>query len=174
MEIAEAQPLRLLDIVEEAHREGTAAQWFIELQAVTQPFSIPEGGGETMQAFQSRFMPVLYALSAGLVGLCIFSGVAMYRRFVVAPLHLKLVERETIMEQQKKFAHFEKLAAVLAHEIKQPLSAINVWVWTLQKTLAEGTAEHKGASVIRNELNRVDQIVKDFLKLTQPVDPRLV
>ena len=174
MEIAEAQSLRLLDIVEQAHREGTAAQWFIELQAVTQPFSIPESGGEGMQAFQSRFLPVLYALSAGLVGLCIVSGVSMYRRFVVAPLHLKLVERETIMEQQKKFAHFEKLAAVLAPEIKQPLSAINVWVWTLQKTLAEGTAEHKGATVIRNELNRVDQIVKDFLKLTQPVDPRLV
>lgn len=98
----------------------------------------------------------------------------MYRRFVVAPLHLKLVERETLLEQQKKFAHFERLTAVLAHEIKQPLSAINVWVWTLQKNLLEGTAEHKGAAVIRSELNRVDQIVKDFLKLTQPVEPRFV
>ena len=91
---------------------------------------------------------------------------------MVAPLHLKLVERETIMEQQKKFAHFEKLTAGLAHEIKQPLSAINVWVWTLQKNLMEGTAEYKGAAIIRTELNRVDQIVKDFLKLTQPVDPK--
>ncbi|HMJ64974.1 MAG TPA: hypothetical protein VK615_06460, partial [Candidatus Binatia bacterium] len=76
MEIAEAQSLRLLDIVEQAHREGTAAQWFIELQAVTQPFAIPDGG-ETLQAFQSRFMPVLYTLSAGLVGLCIVSGVSI-------------------------------------------------------------------------------------------------
>jgi signal transduction histidine kinase len=98
----------------------------------------------------------------------------MYRRFVVAPLHLKLVERETLLDQQKKFAHFERLTAVLAHEIKQPLSAINVWVWTLQKSLVEGTAEHKGAGIIRSELNRVDQIVKDFLKLTQPVDPKFV
>ncbi len=173
MDIAEVQSLRLLDVVEQAHREGTAAQWFIELQAMAQPWAVTDGG-TSMQSFQGQFMPVLYTLSAGLMGLCIVSGVSMYRRFVVAPLHLKLVERETIMEQQKKFAHFEKLAAVLAHEIKQPLSAINVWVWTLQKTLAEGTAEHKGATVIRNELNRVDQIVKDFLKLTQRVTPKLV
>jgi signal transduction histidine kinase len=173
MDIAEVQSLQLLDIVDQAHREATATQWFIELQAMAQPWAAANAG-TSMQSFQGQFMPVLYTLSAGLVGLCIVSGVSMYRRFVVAPLHLKLVERETIMEQQKKFAHFEKLAAVLAHEIKQPLSAINVWVWTLQKTLAEGTAEHKGATVIRNELNRVDQIVKDFLKLTQPVAPKLV
>jgi len=148
-------------------------QWFIELQALAQPWAAMDAG-EPLQDLQTRFLPFIYTLSAGLVGLCIFSGVAMYRRFVVAPLHLKLVERETLLEQQKKFAHFEKLTAVLAHEIKQPLSAINVWVWTLQKNLLEGTAEHKGAAVIRSELNRVDQIVKDFLKLTQPVDPRFV
>jgi signal transduction histidine kinase len=173
MQIAEAQSLQLLDLVDEAHRESTAMQWFIELRAVTQPWAGVDPA-DPMQDFQGRFLPILYTLSVGLVGLCIFSGVSVYRRFVVAPLHLRLVERETIMEQQKKFAHFEKLTAVLAHEIKQPLSAINVWVWTLQKNLAEGTAEYKGASIIRSELNRVDQIVKDFLKLTQPVDPKFV
>jgi signal transduction histidine kinase len=173
MDIADAQSLQLLELIDEAHRQSTAMQWFIELRAVTQPWAMVDPS-ESVQDFQRRFLPVLYTLSVGLVGLCIFSGVSVYRRFVVAPLHLKLVERETIMEQQKKFAHFEKLTAVLAHEIKQPLSAINVWVWTLQKNLAEGTAEYKGATIIRSELNRVDQIVKDFLKLTQPVDPKFV
>jgi len=173
LNIAEEQSLRLLGIVDRAHREATTMQWFIELQAPT-PQWTPIDASEPLQDLQTRFLPFIYTLSAGLVGLCIFSGVAMYRRFVVAPLHLKLVERETLLEQQKKFAHFERLTAVLAHEIKQPLSAINVWVWTLQKNLLEGTAEHKGAAVIRSELNRVDQIVKDFLKLTQPVEPRLV
>ena len=172
LEIAEAQSLNLLEIVDGARREGTSMQWFIEMGTIVQPMAID--APEPLQDLQARFLPFLYTLSAGLVGLCIFSGVAMYRRFVVAPLHLKLVERETLLDQQQKFAHFEKLTAVLAHEIKQPLSAINVWVWTLQKSLAEGTAEHKGAGIIRNELNRVDQIVKDFLKLTQPVDPKLV
>jgi signal transduction histidine kinase len=173
LNIAEEQSLKLLEIVDRAHRDATTMQWFIELQALIPPK--PEiDAGEPLQDLQTRFLPFIYTLSAGLVGLCIFSGVAMYRRFVVAPLHLKLVERETLLEQQQKFAHFEKLTAVLAHEIKQPLSAINVWVWTLQKNLIEGTAEHKGAAVIRSELNRVDQIVKDFLKLTQPVEPRFV
>jgi signal transduction histidine kinase len=173
LRIADEQSEDLLALVERGHREATTLQWFIELQALAQPW-LAADAAEPLQDLQARFLPFIYTLSAGLVGLCIFSGVAMYRRFVVAPLHLKLVERETILEQQQKFAHFEKLTAVLAHEIKQPLSAINVWVWTLQKNLSEGTAEHKGAVVIRNELNRVDQIVKDFLKLTQPVDPKFV
>ena len=173
LRIAEEQASTLLELVYDAHRKATAMQWFIELQGLAQPWASVDAA-EPLQDLQARFLPFIYTLSAGLVGLCIFSGVAMYRRFVVAPLHLKLVERETILEQQKKFAHFEKLTAVLAHEIKQPLSAINVWVWTLQKNLSEGTAEHKGAVVIRSELNRVDQIVKDFLKLTQPVDPKVV
>lgn len=173
LNIARQQAVLLVELVEDAHRRATAMQWFIELQALSQPLTALDAG-EPLHDLQSRFLPFIYTLSAGLVGLCIFSGVAMYRRFVVAPLHLKLIERETILEQQKKFAHFEKLTAVLAHEIKQPLSAINVWVWTLQKSLAEGTAEFKGAQIIRAELNRVDQIVKDFLKLTQPVDPRFV
>jgi signal transduction histidine kinase len=171
--IAEQQWQGLLTKVDHAHRQATAMQWFIELQGLVQPAAALDAG-EPLQDLQSRFLPFIYTLSAGLVGLCIFSGVAMYRRFVVAPLHFKLIERETILEQQTKFAHFEKLTAVLAHEIKQPLSAINVWVWTLQKSLVEGTAEHKGAAIIRSELNRVDQIVKDFLKLTQPVDPKFI
>jgi signal transduction histidine kinase len=173
LKIAEQQWASGMEHVEDAHRRATAMQWFIELQALAQPLAVPDTA-EPLQDLQSRFLPFIYTLSAGLVGLCIFSGVAMYRRFVVAPLHLRLIERETILEQQTKFAHFEKLTAVLAHEIKQPLSAINVWVWTLQKALVEGTAEHKGAQIIRAELNRVDQIVKDFLKLTQPVDPKFV
>src|SRR5262249_55289484 len=111
-----------------------------------------------------------YALFAAILGLSFFLVTAIYRRLVVEKLRLKLMESAT----ENKLAHLAQLAASLAHEIKQPLAAINVWLWTLQKGVKEGTNEHTGATVIRKEINRLDQIVKNFLGLTTPVAPKLV
>jgi signal transduction histidine kinase len=42
----------------------------------------------------------------------------------------------------------------------------------LQKGLRDGTPEHKDTTVIRSEINRLEQIVRDFLKLARPAEPR--
>jgi len=81
------------------------------------------------------------------------------------------------LEQQTnldKLAHFGRLAQELAHEIKQPLTAINARAYTLQKLLPPGTDTQKDALVIRNEIKRLDRIVKDFLELARPAEPRFV
>ena len=73
LNIAEEQSLNLLGVVDHAHREATTMQWFIELQALTPPWAGIDAG-EPLQDLQTRFLPFIYTLSAGLVGLCIFSG----------------------------------------------------------------------------------------------------
>jgi signal transduction histidine kinase len=113
---------------------------------------------------------VRYSLLIALAGLGVFLMAAIYRRMVVAPLGLKLVESETM----NKLAHFGRLAAGLAHEIRNPLTAIGARLYTLQKGLAEGSSEFQDASVIRNEMRRLDRIVKDFLTLARPSEPKLV
>src|SRR5207247_9053691 len=75
---------------------------------------------------------------------------------------------------ETKLAQVGQLAAWLAHEIRQPLTAINAWLWTLQRSLTEGMPEHMGATAMRKEINRLDQIVKDFLRYTQPAAPKLL
>lgn len=117
----------------------------------------------------ARLQPVLYALLAAGFGLAIFLITAIYRR-VVERLHFRLYESNT----ENKLAHLGHLSAWLAHEIKQPLTAINAWLWTLQKRVKKEMPEHMGTDAIRKEINRLDQIVKDFLRFTQPAAPKLV
>jgi len=117
----------------------------------------------------SRLLPVFYALLAAGFGLAIFLISAIYRR-VVEGLHFRLYESAT----EHKLANLGQLATWLAHEIKQPLTAINAWLWTLEKRVTKDMPEHMGTMAIRKEINRLDQIVKDFLRFTQPAQPKLI
>ena len=121
----------------------------------------------------SAVRTVRYGLLATLAALAAFVLIDVYRRMVVAPLRLKLVEREGLIEHQKKLAHFEELAAGLAHEIRNPLTAISARLYTIQRKLREGTPEYQDASVIGGEIERANQILKEFIQVTRPSPPRL-
>jgi signal transduction histidine kinase len=108
-----------------------------------------------------------------LIGLCGWLITLMFRGFIV-PLRRKLIESSEIIEKQVKLAHFGELAAGLAHEIRNPLTAINARLFTLQKTVRENTPESEDAQVIRNEINRLDRTLKDFLRLARPPEPQMV
>jgi signal transduction histidine kinase len=116
---------------------------------------------------------VRYGLLATLATLAAFLIVDVYRRAVVSPLRLKLVEHEGQIEHQKKLAHFEELAAGLAHEIRNPLTAISARLYTIQRKLREGTPEHEDTLVIGSQIERANQILKEFIQVTRPAPPRL-
>ncbi|MEI6085214.1 MAG: ATP-binding protein [Verrucomicrobiota bacterium] len=110
---------------------------------------------------------VLTLTAAGL-----WLALVIYRR-VVTPLRARLVETQAVLERQQKLVHFGELAAVVAHEIRNPLSAITTRLFTLQRSLTKGSREDTDATVIRNEIHRLDRIVKDFLESAQPSSPVL-
>ncbi len=116
---------------------------------------------------------VLVAALLLLVAFGIWVTLVAYRR-VVSPLRRRLTESDTIIERSLKMAHFGELAAGVAHEIRNPLTAIRARLFTLQKTLVTGTPAHEDALVIRNEIDRLNRIVTDFLQLARPAEPRLM
>jgi len=116
---------------------------------------------------------IFYGLMVALVMQCVLLSVAFHRRLVVAPLHQKLIESHSAAEHQRKLDHFARLATGLAHEIRNPLTAISVRLFTMQKALLPGTAEHGDAALIRGEIDRLDQILKNFLKLARPAESKL-
>ena len=140
----------------QAHSQGQAIQIFLSGSKSWFPW---------LQRLLLAALLLLGAFGAWLM-------VVAYRR-VVSPLRRRLVESDTIIERHQKMAHFGELAAGVAHEIRNPLTAIRARLFTLQKTLVAGTAAHEDALVIRKEIDRLNCIVTDFLQLARPAEPRL-
>ncbi len=98
-------------------------------------------------------------------------AVVVYRE-LIAPLQVQLVESRQLVERQEKLASLGMLAAGVAHEIRNPLTAIKAWLFLQQNHLQPGTPEFADAEIIGSEINRLERIVKDFLQFARPSEPQ--
>lgn len=99
-------------------------------------------------------------------------AVVVYRD-MIAPLQLRLVESQAQVERQEKLASLGLLAAGVAHEIRNPLTAIKAALFIQQKKFPAGTQEHADASLVEREILRLERIVNDFLQFARPTEPKL-
>ncbi|MBI3414814.1 MAG: hypothetical protein HY043_05745 [Verrucomicrobia bacterium] len=135
--------------------------------------------GMALNAFLSSSQNSLLTLGrlvfAALVLLILLVGLLAFvlYRDLIAPLKMQLVESHAIIERQEKLASLGVLAAGVAHEIRNPLTAIKARLFTQQKLLAPGSPASEDAKVIDGEINRLERIVKDVLHFARPADPKL-
>jgi signal transduction histidine kinase len=135
------------------------------------------GTQEQYGTMKAAFKNLRFALLIVLVGLSFLLMLAIYRRKLSQTRRIMRQQNRKHLEQQAnldKLGHFGRLAQELAHEIKQPLTAITARAFTLQKLLPPGVEANKDVAIIRNELKRLDCIVKDFLEFARPADPRMI
>jgi signal transduction histidine kinase len=116
----------------------------------------------------------LLLASVVLVVLLGFTATRLIYRARIAPLRAEIIQSRAVLERQEKLASLGTLAAGVAHEIRNPLTAINVRVHSLKRTLAAGTSEREDVTVIDEEIRRLDRIVRDFLDFARPSPPQLV
>ncbi|MDI9454552.1 MAG: HAMP domain-containing sensor histidine kinase [Spirochaetota bacterium] len=107
-----------------------------------------------------------------IVVLGFFSGFVIIGLFIaVLTIYLKNRSYRQTLAKQESLVNLGQAARTLAHEIKNPLSAVTIQVALLKKTLSE---EHKeDLQVIEGEVNRLTQLtnkISDFLRnpLGQP------
>lgn len=119
---------------------------------------------------------LIFLLLSSLALLLLAGGglAAVVYRDLIAPLRVKLVESQALMERQEKLASLGMLAAGVAHEIRNPLTAVKAWLFIQQKNLQPGTPEQEDAEIIANEITRLERIVKDVLLFARPSEPHLV
>jgi signal transduction histidine kinase len=114
---------------------------------------------------------LLIICSVMILGLTLILAIMVYRG-MIAPLRVGLSQSELIIERQEKLASLGVLASGVAHEIRNPLTAIKFRLFSLRKALPT-IADNEDAVIIGNEINRLDDIVQEFLQFARPSEPKL-
>jgi signal transduction histidine kinase len=118
----------------------------------------------------------LRLLMLGMLALLVLLGLALawvVYRHLIAPLRLSLVETQTRAERNEKLASLGLLAAGVAHEIRNPLTAIKAALFIQQKKLRPGSPEFEDTDLVSREVSRLERIVSDFLLFARPTEPNL-
>jgi PAS domain S-box-containing protein len=81
----------------------------------------------------------------------------------------------TQLQVSERLAAVGRITAGVAHEVKNPLNSMRLWLENLKEFLPESkdNGAHQAVQVLDKEIDRLDAVVKRFLDFTRPMEVRL-
>ncbi len=70
----------------------------------------------------------------------------------------------------EKLAAVGKLAATVAHEIRNPLTAMQMWLYVIQEKVQGDTELERILGIISEEITRLECVIRTFLEFSRPVE----
>ena len=84
-----------------------------------------------------------------------------------------LRKTEAQLVRSEKLAALGQLAAGIAHEIRNPLTSINILIHSLTENFSSGDSHREDLKVIEEEIDRINEILDRFLRFAKPAPPLL-
>lgn len=82
--------------------------------------------------------------------------------------HIELKRSREHLLQSEKMAMVGKLAAGMAHSIRNPLTSVKMRLFSLSRSLEMTEPQKEDFAVISHEIRHVDTIVQNFLEFSRP------
>jgi two-component system sensor histidine kinase PilS (NtrC family) len=83
----------------------------------------------------------------------------------------RIKQMEKQVKQAEKMATIGEMAAVIAHEFRNPLAAISGSAQILQSELPQDSANRRLIDIVTRESDRLDLTVGEFLLFSKPAEP---
>ncbi len=130
----------------------------LDLEDIPQAVLYVETPAEIFQEIDFFRQTLLYMGITGLLLIVLFS-------FLIWTAIRRLFAMEAQLQQQNRLAHLGQMAAMVAHEIRNPLSIIKGAADVLRKKYADANDEL--FEFIPEEINRLNRLVNDFLQFAR-------
>ncbi len=91
----------------------------------------------------------------------------------VADTRTTLERSRNDLRDAEKLASVGKLAASVAHEIRNPLTAIKMWLFSIQKEVGGQEALNRKFEIVSEEIRRLENVVRNFLEFSRPPELKL-
>jgi len=86
----------------------------------------------------------------------------------VSDARLALDQNRRRLMNAEKLATVGKLAAGVAHEIRNPLTAVKMWLFSIRKAVGHDPELDRKFEIISEEMTRLERIVCNFLEFSRP------
>lgn len=87
--------------------------------------------------------------------------------------HEDLQKNRELLERSSKLAAIGKIAPALAHEIRNPLTAIKMLIYAMMQEPDISQDKRHDLEIITQEINRVEGFLQNFLKYARPAKPQM-